>query len=49
MVLITPGGENLLHFLELVQVFPFTTGTSGTRSGGLRKGQSHCKLLGSLS
>ena len=26
-----------------------TTGTSGTRSGGLRKGQSPCELLGSLS
>ena len=26
-----------------------TTGTSGTRSGGLRKGQSQCELLGGLS
>ena len=26
-----------------------TTGTSGTRSGGLRKGQSPCELLGALS
>ena len=26
-----------------------TMGTSGTRSGGLRKGQSQCKLLGGLS
>ena len=26
-----------------------TTGTSGTRSGGLRKGQSACELLGGLS
>ena len=26
-----------------------TTGTSGTRSGGLSKGQSPCELLGSLS
>ena len=25
-----------------------TTGTSGTRSGGLRKGQSPCQLLGGL-
>ena len=25
-----------------------TTGTSGTRSGGLRKGQSTCELLGGL-
>ena len=27
----------------------FTTGTSGTRSGGLRKGQAPCELLGGLS
>ena len=27
----------------------FTTGTSGTRSVGLRKGQSTCELLGGLS
>ena len=27
----------------------FTTGTPGTRSGGLRKGQSQCELLGGLS
>ena len=27
----------------------FTTGTSGTRSGGLRKGQSPCELLMRLS
>ena len=26
-----------------------TTGSSGTRSGGLRKGQSKCELLGGLS
>ena len=26
-----------------------TTGTSGTRSGGLRQGQSPCELLGGLS
>ena len=26
-----------------------TTGTTGTRSGGLRKGQSACELLGGLS
>ena len=26
-----------------------TTGTSGTRSGGLRKGQSPCEFLGGLS
>ena len=28
---------------------PLTTGTSGTRSGGLRKDQSPCELLGGLS
>ena len=28
---------------------PLSTGTSGTRSGGLRKGQSPCELLGGLS
>ena len=28
---------------------PLTTGTSGTCSGGLRKGQSPCELLGDLS
>ena len=28
---------------------PLTTGTSGTRSGGLRKGQSPCELLTGLS
>ena len=26
-----------------------TSGTTGTRSGGLRKGQSPCELLGGLS
>ena len=28
---------------------PLTTGTSGTHSGGLRKGQSPCELLGRIS
>ena len=28
---------------------PLTMGTTGTRSGGLRKGQSPCELLGGLS
>ena len=49
MGLISPGWENLLDFLELRQVLSLTTGTSGTRSGGLRKGQSPCELLGALS
>ena len=49
MGLISPGGENLLDFLEFGRCFRLTTGTSGTRSGGLRKGQSPCELLGGLS
>ena len=49
MVLISPGRENLLDFLELRQVLSTHPGTSGTRSGGLRKGQSPCELLGGLS
>ena len=43
--LISPGGENFLDFLELRQVSRLTTGSSESRSGGLRKGQSPCKLL----
>ena len=49
MGLISPGGENLLDFLECGRCSRLTTGTSGTRSGGLRKGQSPCELLGGLS
>ena len=49
MGLISPGGENLLDFLELQQVLSTYKGTSGTRSGVLRKGQSACELLGGLS
>ena len=49
MGLISPGGENLLDFLELRQVVSTYHGDSGTRSGGLRKGQSPCELLGGLS
>jgi len=49
MGLISPGGENLLNFLEVRQVFSTYEGTSGTRSGGLRKGQSPCELLRGLS
>ena len=49
MGLISPGGENLLDFLELRQVLSTYDGSSGTRSGGLRKGQSPCELLGGLS
>ena len=49
MGLISPGGENLLDFLELGRVSRVTTGTSGTRSGGLRKGQCPWELQGGLS
>ena len=49
MGLISPGGENLLDFLELGRVSRLTTGITGTRSGGLRKGHSPCELLGGLS
>ena len=49
MGLISPGAEKLLEFLELGQVLSTYDGTSGTRSGGLRKGQSPCELLRGLS
>ena len=49
MGLISPGGENLLDFLELRQVLSTYDGTTGTRSGGLREGQSPCELLRGLS
>ena len=48
MSLISPGGENLLNFLELRKCSRHMTGTSGTLSGGLRKGQSPCELLRGL-
>ena len=48
MGLISPGGENLLDFLELGRDSRVTTGTSGTRSGGLRKGQCPWELQGGL-
>ena len=49
MGLISPGGENLLDFLELRQVLSTYDGDLGTRSGGIRKGQSPGELLGGLS
>ena len=49
MGLISPGGENLLDFFDLLQVLLTYDGTSGTRSAGLRKGQSPCELLRGLS
>ena len=49
MGLISPGGENLLDFLELRQVLSSYDRDLRTRSGGLRKGQSPCELLAGLS
>ena len=49
MGLISPGGENLLDFLELRQVLSNYHWDLGTRSGDLRKGQSPFELLGGLS
>ena len=48
MGLISPGGENLLDFLELLQVLSTYDGTSGTRSAHLRKGLSPCEFLGGV-
>ena len=42
-------GRTFWIFSSCSSFSPLTTGTSGTRSGGLRKGQSPCKLLGGLS
>ena len=42
-------GRTSWIFSSLGRCFRLTTGTSGTRSGGLRKGQSPCELLGGLS
>ena len=49
MGLISPGGENLLDFLELRQVLSTYDLDPRTGFGGLRKGQSPCELLGGLS
>ena len=49
MGLISPGGENLLYFLELRQVLSTYVGDLSDPLGGLRKGQFPCKLLGGLS
>ena len=49
MGLISPGGQNLLDFSSCSRCSRLTTGTSGTRSGGLRKGPSPCEFLGGLS
>ena len=42
-------GRNSWIFLSCGRCSRLTTGTSGTRSGGLTKGQSPCELLGCLS
>ena len=42
-------GRTSWIFSSCGRCYRFTTGTSGTRSGGLRKGQSPCELLGGLS
>ena len=49
MGLISHAGENLLMFSSCGRCSRLTTGTSGTRSGGLRKRHSPCELLGGLS
>ena len=49
MGLISPGCENLPNFLGLRKVLSTYDGDLGTRSGGLRKGQSPCELLEGLS
>ena len=49
MGLISPGGENLLDFLELRQVLSTFDRNLRHPLGGLRKGQSPCELLGGLS
>ena len=46
MGLNSPGGENLLIFSSCGRCSRLTMGTLGTRSGGLRKCQSPCELLG---
>ena len=42
-------GRTSWIFSSCGRCFRLTKGTSGTRSGGLRKGQSPCELLGGLS
>ena len=49
MGLISPGGGISWIFSSCGRCSRLTTGTSGTRSVGLRKGQSPCQLLGGLS
>ena len=49
MGLISPEGRTSWIFSSYGKCSRLTTGTSWTRSGGLRKGQSSCQLLGGLS
>ena len=49
MGLISPGGENLLDFLELRQVLSTYDGDLRDPLWWPRKGQSPCELLGDLS
>ena len=49
MGLISPGWGTSWIFSSFGRCSQLTTGTSGTRSCGLRKGQSPCQVLGGLS
>ena len=49
MGLISPGGGTSWISSSCGRCSRLTTGTSGTRFGGLRKGHSPCELLGGLS
>ena len=46
---ISPGGQTSWIFPSCGRCSRLTTGTSGTRPGGLRKGQSPCEFLGGHS
>ena len=46
--LISPAGENLLDFTELRQVLSTYDGDLRDPTGGFKKGQSPCELLGGL-
>ena len=49
MGLISPGGTTFWIFSGCRRCSRLATGTSGTRSGGLRNSQSPCEVLGGLS
>ena len=49
MGLVSPGGQNLLDFLELRHVLSTYDGDLRARSGGLRTAQSPCELLRGVS